>query len=160
MTIATTAKLCSKDPSTQVGACIVSPNNRILSIGYNGAPNGFSDDIFPWNREGDFLDTKYPFVVHAERNAILNFRGSLREMSGGTVYVTLFPCNECAKEIAQVGISKIVYHSMPKVVTQETLASIKLLETVGVEIESFGDLRENSKQLLSSTIDEFLKSEG
>lgn len=99
----------SKDPSTQVGACIVSSTNRILSIGYNGAPNGFSDDKFPWGREGHPLETKYMYVVHAERNAILNYRGSKKDLEGAKIYVDLFPCNECAKEIIQTGISEVIY---------------------------------------------------
>ena len=85
----------SKDPSTQVGAGIVSSDNRILSIGYNGAPNGFEDKYFPWDREGEFLNTKYPFVCHAELNAISNFRGNKKDLEGAKLYVTLFPCNEC-----------------------------------------------------------------
>lgn len=101
----------SKDPSTQVGACIVDSENRILSIGYNGAPNGFDDDKFPWNRKGDNLSTKYPYVCHAELNAILNYRGSRRDLSGARIYVDLFPCNECAKSIIQSGIKEVIYLS-------------------------------------------------
>ncbi len=99
----------SKDPSTQVGACIVGSDHRILSLGYNGAPNGFLDAEFPWNREGNKLDTKYPYVVHAERNAILNFRGNKKDLEGSKLYVSLFPCNECAKEIIQTGINEVIY---------------------------------------------------
>ena len=99
MGIAKLSALRSKDPSTQVGACIVSDDNRILSIGYNGAPNGFNDDSFPWDREGNALDTKYLYVCHAELNAILNFRGNKRDLEGSKIYVALFPCNECAKAI-------------------------------------------------------------
>lgn len=100
----------SKDPSTQVGACIVSADNRILSVGYNGSTRGFEDDEFPWGKGSDDpLMTKYPFVVHAERNAILNFRGSFREIDGSKLYVTYFPCHECAKEVVQVGIREIIY---------------------------------------------------
>ena len=101
----------SKDPSTQVGACIVDCENRILSIGYNGAPNGFDDDIFPWNRDGDNLNTKYPYVCHAELNAILNYRGSRRDLKDAKIYVDLFPCNECAKAIIQSGIKEVIYLS-------------------------------------------------
>ena len=97
----------SKDPNTQVGACIVSQDNKILSIGYNGAPIGFDDDKMCWNREGELLDTKYPYVCHAELNAILNYRGG--SLSGSKVYVDLFPCNECAKAIIQVGIKEVIY---------------------------------------------------
>ena len=99
MGVAELSAMRSKDPSTQVGACIVSADNRILSIGYNGAPNGFEDKYFPWDREGDFLATKYPFVCHAELNAISNFRGNKKDLEGAKLYVTLFPCNECTKLI-------------------------------------------------------------
>lgn len=112
MSIADVLSKRSKDPSTQVGACVVSADRRILSGGYNGATKGFSDDDFPWGKtDGNPLLTKYPFVVHAERNAILNFRGSLREFEGATVYVTHFPCHECAKDIAQSGISEVVFRN-------------------------------------------------
>ena len=99
----------SKDPNTQVGACIVSNDNRILSVGYNGTPNGYDDKYFPWDREGDELETKYLYVVHAERNAILNYRGSNKDLEGAKIYVDLFPCNECAKEIIQSGIKEVYY---------------------------------------------------
>ena len=108
MGIAKLSALRSKDPSTQVGACIVSDDNRILSIGYNGAPNGFNDDSFPWDREGNALDTKYLYVCHAELNAILNFRGNKRDLEGSKIYVALFPCNECAKAIIQSGIKRLI----------------------------------------------------
>ena len=102
----------SKDPSTQVGACIVSKDNRILSIGYNGTPNGFDDDVFPWNRDGTHPNhTKYPYVCHAELNAILNYNGSRKDLKGAKIYVDLFPCNECAKAIIQCGIKEIIYLS-------------------------------------------------
>ena len=101
----------SKDPSTQVGACIVDSSNRILSIGYNGTPNGFDDDKFPWNREGDNLDTKYPYVCHAELNAIINYNGSRMNLRNSKIYVLLFPCNECAKMIIQSGIKEVIYLS-------------------------------------------------
>jgi dCMP deaminase len=98
----------SKDPSTRVGACIVNSDNKILSMGYNGAPTGLSDDIMPWDREGDNLKTKYPYVCHSELNAILNCPTSVK---GAKVYVTLFPCNECAKAIIQSGIKEVIYLS-------------------------------------------------
>lgn len=136
MGIAEVAAQRSKDPRTQVGACIVSPDNRILSIGYNGTPNGFHDNSFPWAREGDFLDTKYAFVVHAERNAVLNFRGNLREFTNSTVYVTHFPCNECAKELAQVSVKKVVYKH--KISQEDAMAaSRKIFDTVGIEYEQY-----------------------
>jgi len=96
----------SKDPSTAVGACIVNSDNKILSMGYNGAPTGLSDDKFPWGREGSFLETKYAYVCHSELNAILNCPTSVK---GARVYVTLFPCNECAKAIIQSGIKEVIY---------------------------------------------------
>ena len=111
MSIAKLSSMRSKDPSTQVGACIVGLDNRILSIGYNGAPNGFSDDAFPWQREGDMLNTKYAYVCHAEMNAILNYRGTRKELENSKIYVDLFPCNECAKLIVQAGIKEVVYLS-------------------------------------------------
>ena len=105
MAVAQLAGMRSKDPSTQVGSCIVSDEHKILSMGYNGLPIGCSDDDFPWEREGKPLMTKYPYVTHSELNAILNFRGG--SLEGATIYVTLFPCNECAKAIIQSGISKV-----------------------------------------------------
>ena len=99
----------SKDPSTQVGACVVSQDNKILCVGYNGAPNGYEDDNFPWEREGDFVDTKYAYICHAELNAILNSKGS--NLEGAKIYVDLLPCNECAKAIIQAGIKEVIYKS-------------------------------------------------
>ena len=100
----------SKDPNTKVGAVIVSKYDRILSIGYNGFPNGCSDKDFPWTRDAESeYDTKYPYVVHAELNAILNFRGDNKALEGSTLFVTLFPCRECTKAIIQSGISRIIY---------------------------------------------------
>ena len=107
MGIAALSALRSKDPNSQVGACIVSPENKILSMGYNGFPLGCSDDDFPWNRDGEQWETKYPYVVHSELNAILNYRGG--SLQGTKIYVTLFPCNECAKAIIQAGIKTVIY---------------------------------------------------
>lgn len=132
MAIAKLSAMRSKDPSTQVGACIVSNDNRILSIGYNGAPNGFNDEKFPWGREGNPLETKYLYVVHAERNAILNYRGSRKDLENSKIYVDLFPCNECAKEIIQAGIKEVVYLSDKYANTDETIASKKLLDSCNV----------------------------
>ena len=123
--------LRSKDPNTQVGACIVDRDNKVVSIGYNGMPRGCDDHDFPWEREGGFLDTKYAFVVHAELNAILN---SPRSVSGCTIYVSLFPCNECAKAIIQSGIRKIVYESDKYDGTEGNIASKKMLNEAGVEL--------------------------
>lgn len=120
----------SKDPSTQVGACIVK-DKKIVGIGYNGLPTGCSDDEFPWEKEGDFLDTKYPFIVHAELNAILN---SIKEnLFGATIYVALFPCNECAKAIIQSGIRKVVYLSDKYKESDIFIASKHLFDKSGVE---------------------------
>ncbi|MBE6480286.1 MAG: dCMP deaminase family protein [Olsenella sp.] len=109
MRVAVAASLRSKDPNTQVGACIAGPDNRILSVGYNGTPSGLNDDDFPWDTTEDPLTDKHNYVIHAEANAILNYRGSLKELSGARVYVTLFPCKECAKTLAQAGIGEVVY---------------------------------------------------
>ena len=133
MAIAKLSAMRSKDPSTQVGACIVSNDNRILSIGYNGAPNGFSDDEFPWAREGDNLDTKYPYVCHAEMNAILNYRGTKKEFENAKIYVDLFPCNECAKLIIQSGIKEVIYLSDKYNGTDENIASKRLFDTCKVK---------------------------
>lgn len=125
----------SKDSNTQVGACIVSDENKILSVGYNGMPTGCSDDLMPWEREGDFLDTKYPFVCHAELNAILNRNiGSLKD---ARIYVTLFPCNECAKAIIQSGIKEIVYWEDKYADTDVVKASKKMFEMAGVRMRRY-----------------------
>ena len=120
----------SKDPNTQVGACIVSNDNKILSMGYNGFPNGCSDDDFPWEREGEELETKYPFVTHSELNAILNYRGG--SLEGTKLYVSLFPCNECAKAIIQAGIKTVVYDSDKYLGTLGNRASKKMFDAAGV----------------------------
>ena len=108
MAVAQLSARRSKDPSTQVGACIVNKNKRIIGIGYNGFPTGCSDDDLPWAREGSLLDTKYPYVCHAEMNAITN-SANKPDLDGASMYVSLFPCNECAKLIVQVGIKEVVY---------------------------------------------------
>ena len=120
----------SKDPNTQVGACIVSNDNKILSMGYNGFPNKCSDDDFPWDREGDMLNTKYAFVTHSELNAILNYRGG--SLEGAKIYVSLFPCHECDKAIIQSGIKTIVYDSDKYADTNSTTASKMMLDAAGV----------------------------
>lgn len=130
MGVAILAGMRSKDPSTQVGACIVDDENKILSQGYNGLPKGCSDDEFPWDREGDMLNTKYPYVVHAELNAILNSRGT--SLVGSKIYVALFPCNECAKAIIQSGIKEVVYLSDKYSDTDMVKASKRLLNSAGV----------------------------
>lgn len=131
MGLAHLSAMRSKDPSTQVGAVIVSKEHRVVSIGYNGFPNGCNDDDFPWARDGEFKDTKYPYVVHAELNAILNSKHDLR---GCSVYVSLFPCNECAKAIIQSGIARIVYESDKYADTDGTIASKRMLSSAGVEL--------------------------
>ena len=118
----------SKDPNTQVGACIVSPDNIIISTGYNGLPNGCSDDEYPWAREGE--QTKYPYVVHAELNAILNANG--RDLRGSRLYVALFPCNECAKAIIQSGVKEVLYLSDKYANTPATVPSKRMLDSAGV----------------------------
>lgn len=120
----------SKDPNTQVGACIVSDDNKILSMGYNGFPKGCSDDEFPWDREGDPLETKYPYVTHSELNAILNYRGG--SLDGTKLYVSLFPCNECAKAIIQAGITTVVYDDDKYNGTPMNMAAKRLFDAAGV----------------------------
>ncbi|MDD6229943.1 MAG: dCMP deaminase family protein [Lactimicrobium massiliense] len=131
MGLAHLSALRSKDPNTQVGAAIVDENHRVVSVGYNGMPKGCSDDVFPWSREGAILQTKYAFVVHAELNAILN---SKYPVSGCTLYVSLFPCNECAKAIIQAGIRRIVYESDKYQNTDTTIASRRMLKAAGIEL--------------------------
>lgn len=133
MAIAKLSAMRSKDPNTQVGACVVGSDRRILSIGYNGAPNCFEDSEFPWGREGEYLETKYPYVIHAERNAILNYRGNRKDMKDAKIYVDLFPCNECAKEIIQVGIKEVIYLSDKYADMDETKASKRLFDKCGVK---------------------------
>lgn len=157
MGIALLAAKRSKDPGTQVGACIVSGeshdsmnNNTILSVGYNGLPIGCSDDEFPWDRKGEFLDTKYPFVVHAELNAILNARG--KSLSGAKIYVALFPCNECCKAIIQSGIREVIYLSDKYAETDAVKASKKMFQAAGVKLTK---LVTNTKKIeLSFDVDE------
>ena len=133
MGIALLAAERSKDPSTRVGACIVDENNIILSTGYNGFPKGCSDDEFPWERIGE--DTKYTYVVHAELNAILNAGG--RSLRGSTLYVALFPCNECAKAIIQSGIKEVDYLSDKYAETSAIIASKRMLQVAGVKMRRF-----------------------
>ncbi len=130
MGVAQLSALRSKDPNTQVGSCIVSKAHKILSMGYNGFPIGCSDDDFPWAREGDTLNTKYPFVTHSELNAILNYRGG--SLEGATLYVSLFPCNECAKAIIQAGIRTVIYDSDKYSDQPATVASRRMFNAAGV----------------------------
>lgn len=122
----------SKDPSTQVGACIVNEQNKIVGVGYNGLPIGISDDAFPWQNEGAFLETKYPYVCHAELNAILNNIGI--NLGGCKIYTALFPCNECSKAIIQSGIKEVIYLSDKYATRESFIAAKKMLETAGVAL--------------------------
>ena len=134
MAVAELSAQRSKDPNTQVGACIVNKRKRIIGIGYNGFPMGLSDDIAPWGREGEFLETKYPYVCHAEMNAITN-SSNKADLEGASIYVSLFPCNECAKLIVQVGIQEVVYLS-DKYREQDVFkASRRIREAAGDQTE-------------------------
>lgn len=139
MGVAMLSALRSKDPNTQVGACIVSPDNKILSMGYNGFPTGCSDDEFPWSREGTDgeTDNKYFYSAHSELNAILNYRGG--SLEGCKIYVTLFPCNECAKAIIQCGIKEIVYREDKYADTPRIKASKRMLSASGVKYTAYED---------------------
>ena len=125
----------SKDPNTQVGCCIVSQDNKILSMGYNGFPIGCSDDDFPWNREGEPLENKYFYTTHSELNAILNYRGG--SLEGAKLYVSLFPCNECAKAIIQSGIKTVIYDSDKYKDTPSVIASKRMLDAAGVQYRQY-----------------------
>lgn len=131
MGIARLSGMRSKDPGTQVGACIVSSDNKILSVGYNGFPIGCSDDEFPWEREGPPYDNKYFYSTHSELNAILNYRGG--SLEGSKLYVTLFPCNECAKAIIQSGIKTVIYACDKYADTPAVMASKRMMAAAGVE---------------------------
>ena len=117
----------SKDPSTQVGACVANDQNKIVGVGYNGFPLGCSDDELPWTREGSFLETKYPYVCHAELNAVLNSIST--DLRNCRIYVGLFPCNECTKVIIQAGIKEIIYLSDKYRDSDQVKASKKMLDT-------------------------------
>ena len=136
MSIAIISSYRSKDPSTQVGCCIVDGDNKILSVGYNGFPKGCSDDEFPWEREGmTSYDTKYNYVAHAELNAILNFRGY--GLKGAKVYTTLFPCNECAKALIQVGIKEVIYMEDKYADTAEIKSSKRMFDSANVKYSKY-----------------------
>lgn len=131
MGVATLSGMRSKDPHTQVGACIVSEDNKILSMGYNGLPKGCSDDEFPWNRDNeDPFKNKYFYTTHSELNAILNYRGG--SLEGSKMYVTLFPCNECAKAIIQAGIRTVIYRYDKYADTPSVRASKRMFDASGV----------------------------
>lgn len=144
MGVAVLSSMRSKDPNTQVGACIVSDDKKIIGVGYNGFPMGCSDDDLPWARTGGWGDTKYPYVCHAELNAILNSNNPSL-LKGATLYVALFPCNECAKAVIQSGIRKIIYLSDKYADTDATKASKRMLDAAGVE---YRHLETERKELL------------
>lgn len=132
MGVAVLSSMRSKDPNTQVGACIVSAERKIIGVGYNGFPSGCSDDDLPWARTGDWGQTKYPYVCHAELNAILNANNP-SALKGSTLYVALFPCNECAKAVIQSGIKEIIYLSDKYMDSDATKASKRMLDAAGVK---------------------------
>lgn len=142
MGVAKLSGMRSKDPNTQVGACIVSADNKILSMGYNGFPTGCSDDEFPWDRGGDDpLQTKYFYSTHSELNAILNYRGG--SLEGAKIYVSLFPCNECAKAIIQSGIKEVIYDCDKYADTPAVMASKRMFAAAGVQMRRY--MRSNRK---------------
>jgi dCMP deaminase len=130
----------SKDPSTRVGACIINDRKRIVGIGYNGLPIGCPDDVFPWDREGDFLDTKYPYVCHAELNAILNAIST--DLAGCSIYTTLFPCNECAKVVIQSGITEVVYLEDKYAGSDSVKASRRMFDSADVSHRQLAEHRD------------------
>lgn len=125
----------SKDPNTSVGTCIVSQDNKILSVGYNGMPRGCSDDEYPWDREGDELDTKYAYVCHAELNAILNYTGS--HLKNSRVYTTLFPCNECTKALIQSGITQVIYLCDKYADSVSVMAAKRMMKSAGITYRQY-----------------------
>lgn len=143
MALAMLSSYRSKDPNTKVGACIVDDDHKVVSIGYNGMPRNIDDNDLSWNK-GEDLDNKYLYVCHAEFNAILNTRNG-SALKGCTLYVTLFPCNECAKAIIQTGIKKIVYMYDKYANDITTRASKKMLALAGVKLEQY---KEEIKEIL------------
>ncbi len=135
MSVALLSAQRSKDPNTQVGACVASSNNKIVGVGYNGFPWGCSDDVLPWAREGTYLDTKYPYVCHAELNAVLN--STATNLKGCRIYVGLFPCNECTKVIIQSGIEEIIYLSDKYADSDSVKASKFMLDTSKTKYRKF-----------------------
>lgn len=141
MAVALLSGLRSKDPNTQVGACVANPENKIVGVGYNGFPWGCSDDELPWDREGNFLDTKYPYVCHAELNAVLN--SNTANLQGSRIYVALFPCNECTKVIIQSGIKEIIYLSDKYKDTDSVRASKIMLDRAKIPYRQYFPNRES-----------------
>jgi len=148
MGVAKLSALRSKDPSTQVGACIVNPQNKIVGIGYNGFPIGCSDNKLPWGKRGDFLDTKYPYVAHAELNAILN---STVKLDNCRIYVALFPCNECCKLIIQSGIKEVIYLSDKYANTDSVKASKRMMDMARVDYRKYKPNRKKINIDLTNT---------
>lgn len=140
MGVALLSAMRSKDPNTQVGACIVNKQKRIVGIGYNGFPFGCDDDSFPWDNSGDFLNTKYPYVVHAEPNAILN---SITSLDGCCIYVTLFPCHECVKLLIQSGIKEIIYMDDKYEGTESDQAAKKMLNAANISFRKMEKVKIN-----------------
>lgn len=138
MLLAIASGMRSKDPSTQVGACIVGEDYKVISLGYNGLSKGFIDSDFNWQRDGDFYSTKYPYIVHAEQNAILNAKQSLQQ---AVLYVSLFPCHDCAKLIAQSGIKAVVYMEDKYANTDSTLIAKRILKEANIETRQMEQLK-------------------
>lgn len=150
MSVAQLASKRSKDPSFQVGACIVTKQNKIVATGYNGMPNGVDDDRVPWGKVGSYLSTKYAYVVHAELNAILNC--VLQDLAGCRVYVSLFPCNECAKAIIQAGIRHVIYLSDKHKEKDATKAAKIMFQLAGVTCEQYASLSQCKNNVTNETI--------
>lgn len=145
----------SKDPSTQVGACFVNKSGRIISTGYNGTPKNWNDELFPWGsdiKNGD-ENIKYPYVIHAEMNGVLNYDGSKNDFDGATVFVTLFPCSNCAKLLIQLGIKKIVYLFDDRKDTKDNICAKTLLNNCGVECIDFKQLCPNFLKSINMSFD-------
>ena len=139
MGIAMLSAMRSKDPNTSVGACIVSEDNKILSLGYNGMPAGCSDDEYPWERASqDPLGCKYLYVCHAELNALLNYTGT--NMRNAKIYTTLFPCNECTKALIQSGICEVIYGEDKYANTASVIAAKKMMASSGVTYRQYENL--------------------
>jgi dCMP deaminase len=157
MAVALLSAQRSKDPNTQVGACVANEQNKIVGVGYNGFPWGCSDDELPWAREGSFLDTKYPYVCHAEVNAVLN--SIAYHLNNCRIYVGLFPCNECTKVIIQAGIKEIIYMSDKYKESDTVRASKMMLDRAGIRYRQFKGSRESITIDLTHAPDVGIKKE-
>ena len=138
----------SKDPSTQVGSCLVSKDNRILSVGYNGTPARVNDNEMNWNRDCEWLYSKYPVVVHSEHNAIANYRGSQRDLIGSKLYVDLFPCSACAKLVVTAGIEEVIYRSDKYADTEDNLAARRIFDLSGVKYRQIDIPEDGHRQIV------------